>query len=456
MNRALLVALLSLVLAPVAAAALHAGAAKRSIVPPFPTNMGGYFDRTADFEGVDRTIYARALVCKNDEGAVAILVADLIGVSRSMVDDVRAAVARETELLPESILIAATHTHSGPAASSGARRLAYDRTAPFNAFMVETLAATLVDAWNALEPATLGFAYGTLDGITTNRQQRNDTIIDPDVGVLKVQAKDSRRTIATLSNFTGHPVILGSSNLLLSCEYPGVACKIVEDVVGGIAIFTQGACGDVTMKRSGPPFEEVTRLGRVLAGEILVTSEQIVPGTEEALHAHSEILQLAPRELPTPEAARAEIDDAKAAAQAGKAAGLPDYQLQELRREVNAANTTAMVAQVAVEQPELLAAATESTCQVLQIGPLVAVAIPGEIFVEYGLEMKKRVAQDTGRPMILVGYANDYIGYIITPRADQTGGYERAVSRVAPSAGRTFTESAMATVRHIVTPVVPD
>ena len=37
-----------------ARADLEAGAAKQSIVPPFPTVMGGYFDRTATFEGVDR------------------------------------------------------------------------------------------------------------------------------------------------------------------------------------------------------------------------------------------------------------------------------------------------------------------------------------------------------------------------------------------------------------------
>ena len=89
----------------------------------------------------------------------------------------------------------------------------------------------------------------------------------------------------------------------------------------------------------------------------------------------------------------------------------------------------------------------------MQIGPMVAVGIPGELFVEYALEMKGRVAQDTGRPMVLVGYANDYIGYIITPRAGQTGGYERAISRVAPSAGRALTEAAMGAVREIVAPV---
>lgn len=56
------------------------------------------------------------------------------------------------------------------------------------------------------------------------------------------------------------------------------------------------------------------------------------------------------------------------------------------------------------------------------------------------------------RPIILVGNTNDYIGYIITPRAGETGGYERAISRVAPSAGRTLTEAAMSIVREKISP----
>jgi neutral ceramidase len=439
-------------LAPAALAELQAGAAKRSIVPPFPTPMGGYFDRTANFEGVDRAIYARALVCKNEESAVAILVADLIGVSSGMVDDARAKAAAATGLTPENIMISATHTHSAPANASGAKRLVYDADSPFNAFLVETFSETIIAAWKDLQPAALGFAYGHLDSITTNRQQNNDKAIDPDVGVLKVQARNSRKTIATLSNFTGHPVILDSTNLLLSCEYPGVASETVENVLGGVAIFTQGACGDVTMKRSGPKFDEVTRIGHIVAGEIIATSEQIGVGTDVTLQSHAAPITLEPREVPAPDAAVAGVATAKAALESAEDAAKPDYVIRDLRREVNAANTTAMVAKFVAQEPELLLAATTTTYQVMQIGPVIAVAIPGEIFVEYALEMKRRVAQDTGRPMILVGYANDYIGYIITPRANQTGGYEKAISRVAPSAGRDLTEAAMAAVREMTTP----
>ena len=207
------------------------------------------------------------------------------------------------------------------------------------------------------------------------------------------------------------------------------------------------------MKRNGPKFEEVTRLGRVVAGEIIATAEQITLGEDSTLRSFGADISLEARSIPTPEEAAAGQESAKATLDGAKADDAPEYVIKDLQREVYASNTTAMVAQHAVEQPDLLIAATQTRYQVVQIGPMVAVAIPGELFVEYALEMKRRVAQDTGRPMILVGYANDYIGYIITPRADKTGGYERAISRVAPSAGRALTEAAMTAVRSMVTPV---
>ena len=83
--------------------------------------------------------------------------------------------------------------------------------------------------------------------------------------------------------------------------------------------------------------------------------------------------------------------------------------------------------------------------QVLQLGPVVLVGIPGELFVEYGLEAKERIKQSTGHSAILVGYANDYLGYLVTPRAVATGGYEQATARLDVSASRAMIEAA---VRH--------
>lgn len=451
MTRALIVLACSLLLSVATAhAELRAGAAKRSIVPPFPTQMGGYYNRLDTFTGVSRPVLARGLVLDNGDTGVAIMVADLIAVSKYVVDGAREKVAAATGLKPENILISATHSHSAPSGFKGSGLLGPSDDVKLTTFLIDEFAATIIEAHAALRPASIGFAYGKLDTATVNRQQNNDAVIDPNVGVLKVQEKGNRNTIATLANFTGHPVILGGENLLLSCEYPGVACEIVENVVGGVAIFTQGACGDVTMKRSGPEFDEVTRIGRVVAGEIIATSEQIKPGEEGELRCHWQTIAVEPRNLPTPEIADEGIKAAEAAAEAAETAGKPEYVLRDLKREVSAATTTATVAKAAVERPESIKAATQASVHVMQIGPLVLVGVPGEMFVEYALEMKRRVAQDLKRPMILVGYANDYIGYIITPRADATGGYEKAISRVAPTAGRTLTEAAMATARELI------
>ena len=426
--------------------ALEAGAAKVDLAPPFPTTMGGYFDRTETFTGVGTPIYARALVVSNGETQVGIVVLDLCYVSRELTEHARDEIETRTGMPGENIIVSATHTHSAPSGFMGARFLGREEQPKLSAFLLKQTVEAVVTAHENLEPATVGFAYGDLPGMTRNRQQNND-LIDPQVGVLKLQKKESREYIATLANYTGHPVILGGSNLLLSSEFPGQACATVEEVLGGIGIFTQGACGDITVHRSGPPFDEVKRVGRVIGGEIIRVAEQINATEDNTLFSEYRAIKVEPRDVPTLEEAEANIVARKKAYADAQENGTPDYILSTLKREVNAANTTRAVARGVAENAGLLDYSTSTSTQVIQIGPMVAVAIPGEMFVEYQLEMKQRIQQDVGKPSIIIGYANDYIGYIITPRAHETGGYEKAISRVSPSAGRQMTETAMEIVR---------
>jgi len=79
----------------------------------------------------------------------------------------------------------------------------------------------------------------------------------------------------------------------------------------------------------------------------------------------------------------------------------------------------------------------------MRIGDVILASVPGEIFVEYALELRQRVAQERNQSLCLVGYANGYIGYIVTPRAQRTGGYEASIARVQPDAGRAMVETIM-------------
>lgn len=59
--------------------------------------------------------------------------------------------------------------------------------------------------------------------------------------------------------------------------------------------------------------------------------------------------------------------------------------------------------------------------QALAVGDLVFVTAPGELFAEIGTGMLK--ASPFGHTLV-VGYADDYLGYLFTDQARKEGGYE--------------------------------
>jgi hypothetical protein len=79
--------------------------------------------------------------------------------------------------------------------------------------------------------------------------------------------------------------------------------------------------------------------------------------------------------------------------------------------------------------------------QVIRIGDDTAfVALPGEIFVELGLAIKK------GSPFkntFVIELANESPAYVPTRKAMEQGGYEAANSIYAPGGGETLVETAL-------------
>jgi len=417
-----------------------------SIVPPFPTAMGGFADRTAQFTGVHDDLYVRALFLDDGETRLMILGSDLIYSDGQLTRRVRARLSAEAGVPPDHILLGAAHNHSSP---SGFQRLPAGETNPLLDFLVERFTEAGLEARRSAAPARLGFGAGRLEGATRNRQQANETVIDPQVGVLRVESAEDRSLIAALFNFTGHPVILGSQNLLLSGEYPGQAARTIEEVLGGVAIFTQGAAGDVTVHRQGDPFLEVARVGRLLAGEVIKTAEFIRPAADAGLAAGSTVVTLAARAFPSPEVARAELQRARAELEAARGRGERPEVARELEAIVRLRESDVRGAEARAASDEL-PLTVEAEVQVARIGELVLIAIPGELFVEYALEMRQRTAQALGKATVVVGYANDHLGYIVTPRAVRTGGYEASVTRLDETAGRELTEAALRLAYEVV------
>lgn len=415
---------------------LKAGSARVRITPPYPTQMGGYFDRQDLSEGVHDHLHARALSLSDGRKTIVMVSVDLLYVDASMVEEVRREASRLTGLEPECIMVFATHTHSGP---EGHHRLAplmgFLPNPLLRKFLVDRMCCSVVLALSGAKEARLGFASVAVPEMTSNRQ-REAGPIDDELLVLKVEDREGK-AIGGLVNFTAHPVIMDSRNLLFSSEYPGHAMSILEGAFGPEAsyLFANGACGNVTIRRSGPRFSEVERTGSLLAGHALRALGAAETSEEVRIAASCASLPLALRDLPNASEAKAELRELMS-----REARTPT-EARELRKKIAKATGTASLAEKADYIRAFLGDSVTSHLQVLGINDRVLVGVPAELFVEYALTLKKEIGPGK---TFLIGYCNDIIGYVVTPQAAQEGGYEAGATLLDSKAGQSILDAAKA------------
>jgi neutral ceramidase len=116
--------------------------------------------------------------------------------------------------------------------------------------------------------------------------------VDPAVGVIKVEDMDGQARVIILNYACHSDAVWG--NFAISADYPGVACRLVEQDYGNKVncLFIQGAAGNIaplfkTPGRSGPddPFQTdyslIERMGKLLAIETYKLSESLSPKIKE-------------------------------------------------------------------------------------------------------------------------------------------------------------------------------
>ena len=84
--------------------------------------------------------------------------------------------------------------------------------------------------------------------------------------------------------------------------------------------------------------------------------------------------------------------------------------------------------------------------QAFRIGDLFLAALPGEQFVEYGLEIKSRAA---GRTFVISLANGELQGYIVTPEASISGGYEASFALFRPESGAILVNASLNLLREL-------
>lgn len=412
---------------------MQAGWASVDITPEIPCRMGGYAARTAPADAVHDPLFARALALGTRSAPLILVVCDLVSVDEELVHEVRRQVA--AGLPGASVWLCATHTHSGPDVG---RLLAAREPDPRVIRRVTSGAARAArEAVDHLRPVRAAWASGPIEGVATNRDHPGSgEDVRLDVLCLFADGDGPPTPSAVFGSFPCHPTVMGPGNLAISADLPGAVRRQVRERVGQGTWVTlaTGAAGDISTRhvRQGQGFEEVERLGRLLAEQaqaLISTARPLALGTPVIREAEVPLQRKALPDAEALEAAETAIERQRAAAlQAGDAATART--LETTLQGIHAATQLAQV-EAAMPGRATIAAAT--------LGDLGVAAIPGELYNRLGQDIRHGVKP----AVLLLGYANGYIGYIPTQEAYQSLDYEVLTSPFAPGTGERIRSAAI-------------
>jgi len=438
----------------------HVGVASVDITPPLGSPMAGYYHaRGAD--GVLDPLLSKGMVIRRDDVRMALVALDIISVTREITDQARKKIEEQTGIPANHVMICATHAHTGPELARRSRRV--DDMGGRNKIVVEytealpdRIAETVRLANEQLQSVQLKTAIGRCENLAYNRRfyMRDGTVgwnpgklnpnivmpagpTDPDVGILYVEkpgAKGFTQSIATFINFAMHPDTTGGSKF--SADWPGGLARVLAAYHGEhhLTLVGNGTCGNLNnydffwgWPNNGPG--EQNRIGTILGASVFQAYKDLKPIGEGPIRVRSDMVELALPEI-TPE----EVEAARKAVAATKDDHGPNFMtLVRSYRALDVAQRNGKPHRVEV--------------QVIALGNDVAwVSLPGEVFVELGLAIKKR----SPFPLTLVvELANESIGYIPDRRSYAEGNYEPESARCAAGSGEKLVDVAVGLLNEL-------
>jgi hypothetical protein len=420
---------------------LRAGRAVTQITPPLGIRLQGSITRDQPARRVMDDLYAKTLLLESGDKRFAIITCDLIEFSREFVDELRREFAAGHSIPASHLMLCPSHTHTGPATIS----LGSVRPDPdYLAQLRKALVGSLLSAERDLADVSVSVGRGRAEGVGVNRRlptergirqlPNPDGITDPEVQVLRFDGPEGR-PFAILVNFATHPTTLGVHVYEVSADYPGRMQRIVEQVYGVPVFFTQGACGDVKAAAVGPDGnfkegeeEDIDRLGKILAGEVIKTLENCRTLADPRVRGALRTVRFPYLKMPGEEELQRLVEFHSREVERWRN---PDKEtLGALDWEDKHINRVAMHEDMVGWANRMLEAVRAGTLQdhapgdiqVLRFGEEAAlVGVPGELFSEIGIQLKHRSPVPN---TMICGYTNGTLGYIPSRKAVQEGGYE--------------------------------
>jgi hypothetical protein len=409
---------------------LLAGTGLADLTPKASLHLAGYPHVQRNSTGVHDPLLSAALYLQSGKSRALIIANDVIYVSRDLVGGARARIESVTGVPQSNILISATHTHSGPkmldpVATSG------DSIIPkadpeYIRFVEDQIVEAARRAVAGARLSEAGIAEADATGIGTNRREPAGAR-DLQVPVLIVRDAATHRPLAAMLVCNMHPTVLHEDSTLISGDFPAMARRFLQQKVLGndcVVLYHTGPAGNQSPRHvtRANTFAEATRLGEILGRAAATAIESIQFQQRLALHVGSTSFEAPLREIASETDARSRLEGAIARLQSLRTSNAPRTEIRTAETDWFGAEETLTLAR-AKASGALNAAAQRvmpAEVQAIRLGAWTFVAWPGEMFVEFGLALKKRWP-DT----YPIAYANGELqGYLVTREAVEEGGYE--------------------------------
>jgi hypothetical protein len=405
---------------------LLAGAVEIDITPPVGSGFDGYAARQGKSLGIHDPLLGQLLLLRQGDLQVALVSLDLIGVGQAFTQRVRDGIQKAIGVPPDCTLVACSHTHSGAGGFMPAHPYFNSYQDPDLQRRVEDqLVSAAIWAQGRLQPARLGVSAGSLEGIGLNRDDPENGPLDRQVVVLLVE-DEGGKPLAVMMNYGCHPTVLGYQNLYFSADYPGAARSTLHQIYPStVFLYTNGASGDVSTRftRRDQSFAEVERMGRLLAGETLKVMQTIKTQPAAKLGGRISPVEFPFRQFPPLDVSQRDLERLQSELEALKAAQAAHAAHGEIRQAIT--RVEGATGQLLLAKELAGKSSNASTLQLLEIGELALLAVPGEPFTSTVLDIKKRSPYPC---TAVVSYANDYQGYFPDAASIARGDYEALIS----------------------------
>ncbi len=358
---------------------IKVGASKHEITPQRPAWLAGYASRNKPSEGIHDPLYMTTIVFDDNNTRLAMVSTDLCFIPLTTKEMIADRVKAESSISPDYLIMASTHTHSGPVTSGK------NVDNEWLEFLADKISIAINEAVSNMVSAKVSVGIGRSD-VGVNRRERKsdgqivlghneDGFVDRQVGVIKI-SNENDEPIAIMINYGCHGTVLGGGNYLISADYMGAAVRRVQDTVGAITTFFNAAPGNVDpFYRVGTNFDHVEELGEKLANEVF----RIL--NEKMIEANTTPIYVIPVEI-----------------------GLP------LKKPADDGNPISVI-----------------STSIVRLGDIQFIMFPGEMFSETGLVLKSRSSAKF--PFVISYFCGKSAGYLPTRSAYKDGGYEVNTTR---------------------------